>query len=338
MTFKGSTVSTRVAVRDSSAKLANLAQRLTIGSGPVDSQLSTEVDALCLDVLSDLLLAGYEQPLPNDTAKVEDDETVTVRAGTTTADGEAVVAGSQLSHINLPTAAIVADGDIGKGILDRTGTVLLGTGVNARVVSNALTGVYFTGLLNAVITDGSPYNITTARAGSTITGRARVYVNNNQLLSLYLDSTAALQSGATVPVQNSAGLNIANGTVTVANNLVTAAKLPATTTAFTNGVSHTIVDAAGKSAQAVANVANGSLTNETLVATAALLLNAGTLSVKDAAGKAATATAAVAAGVPTATLPGTNAIVADAQTIAVTGGTVTLTVTNGVLTAAYTAS
>lgn len=339
MTFKQTSVDNRVAIRDSSVKLGNLAQRLTIGSGPVDSGLATEIDALAQSVQLALSTAGYPVSLPSGTAPVKNADAVSVASGGKTVPATAAVSGNTLSAVNLTNATdtVASDGDA-VSIQDRNNNTLLGSSVSARVSGGKLVSAYFTALTQALNSDGNPLDITTARGGSTVSGRVRVYVTNNIVRNVYLDGAAALVTGNTVPVQNSAGLNIDNGTVTVTNNLVASVKLPATVTAFKNGVNHTIVDQAGKSAQAVANVANGSLTNETLAATAALLLNSSTLAVKDGAGKSANAAVAVAAGAPTVTLPGTNAIVADQQTIAVTGGTVTLAVSNGALTATYTAS
>lgn len=339
MTFKQTSVANRVAIRDGSVKLGNLAQRLTIGSGPVDSALSTEIDALALTMQGALSTAGYPVVLPSGTAAVKNADSAPVTAGGKTVPGTAAVSGNTLSGVNLTNATdtVASDGDA-VSIQDRSSNTLLGSGVSARVAAGKLVSAYFTALTNGINSDGNPLDVTTARGGTTISGRVRVYVTNNVVRNVYLDGAAALVTGNTVPVQNSAGLSIDSGTVTVTNNLVASVKLPATVTAFKNGVSHTIVDQAGKTAQAVANVANGSLTNETLAATAALLLNSSTLAVKDGAGKSASAAVTVAAGAPTVTLPGTNAIVADKQTIAVTGGTVTLAVSNGALTATYTAS
>lgn len=342
MTFKTGTVTQRMAVRDSSYKLGKLAELLTLGHGPIESGLGTQIDTLATQMLAALGAVGYEQPLQDNEAKIDAGDGVSVyngASGTTSYPAVVTVDKNEVERVNLTTAtqAVAADGDA-VSIQDRSSNTLLGSGVLARVAGNRLVAAYFSSLTYAISSDGNPMDVTTARGGSTIAGRVRLYVSNNTLRNVYLESTAALQTGATVPVQNSAGLNIDSGTVTVTNNLVASVKLPATTTAFKNGVSHTIVDRAGNSAQAVANVANGSLTNETLAATAALLLNSSTLAVKDGAGKSADAAVAVAAGAPTVTLPGTNAIVADEQTIAVDGGTVTLSVADGVLTATYTAS
>lgn len=339
MSFKETSVANRVAVRDGSVKLGNLAQRLTIGSGPVDSPLSAEIDALAATVQTALAEAGYPAQLPSGTAAVKNGDALSVTKAGKTVPATIAVSGNTAGVVTLAqdTDALASQGDA-ISIQDRNATTLLGSGVAARVTENGLVSAYFTGLSYGINTDGNPLDITTARGGSTVSGRVRVYVVNNVVKNVYLDGAAALVTGNTVPVQNSAGLNIQPGTVTVTNNVVASVKLPANYTAFGDGIAHKVTDSAGKTAQATAKVSNGSLTDQTLPATVALLADANTLAVKDAAGKTATATAAVAAGVPTATLPGTNAIVADKQTIAVTGGTVTLAVSNGALTATYTAS
>jgi len=301
MTFKQTSVANRVAVRDSSVKLGNLAQRLTIGSGPVDSGLSTEIDALAQSVQLALSTAGYPVSLPSGTAPVKNADAVSVASGGKTVPATAAVSGNTLSAVNLTTATdtVASDGDA-VSIQDRNGNTLLGTAVAARVASGKLVSAYFTALTQGLNSDGNPLDVTTARGGTTISGRVRVYVANNIVRNVYLDGAAALVTGNTVPVQNSAGLNIQPGTVTVTNNLVASVKLPANYTAFGDGIAHKVSDMAGKNAQATAKVSNGSLTDQVL--------------------------------------PATNAIVANGQTIAVTGGTVTLAVANGVLTATYTAS
>ena len=69
-----------------------------------------------------------------------------------------------------------------------------------------------------------------------------------------------------------------------------------------------------------------------------VLKNGTTQAIVDAAGVSATASVVVASDVATVTLPATNAIVANGQTLTVTGGTVSLAVAKGVITATYTAS
>lgn len=301
MTFKTSTVTQRMGVRDAAYRLGKLAERLTLGSGPLQSDLGSEVDALAGKMQSALAEAGYQAALPSGTAPVKNSDAVTVSQGGKSVPATAAVTGNTLSGVALSTAtgALVSDTDA-ISIQDRSSNTLLGAGVAARVSAGKLVSAYFTGLNNGLNSDGNPLDVTTARAGTTVTGRVRVYVSNNVVRSVYLDSTAALQSGATVPVQNSAGLNIQPGTVTVANNLVSAVKLPANYTAFGDGIAHKVTDGAGKTAQATAKVSSGSLTDQVL--------------------------------------PGTVALVADKQVLTVNGGTVTLAIANGVITATYAAT
>lgn len=301
MTFKTATVTQRMAVRDSSYRLGNLAERLTLGHGPVDSGLGTEIDALAIKMQSALADAGYTSALPDGTAPVKSGDSVTVTtsdAGTLTAPAKATVTGNTLSGVKMTVAtdALVQDGlDI--SIQDRNNVTLLGSGVKARVSRGGLISAYFTGLNQGINSDGNPLDITTSRGGSTTTGRCRVYVAANQVRNVYLDATAALQSGVTVPVQNSIGQNIQPGTVTVTNNLVASVKLPANYTAFGDGIAHKVTDGAGKTAQATAKVSGGVLQDQTLV--------------------------------------GTVALVSDGQVLTVNGGTVTLAIANGVITATY---
>lgn len=340
MSFKTSNVTVRMGVRDGAYRLGKLAERMTLGHGPVDSHLSDEIDARAATMMSALAEAGYEAALPSGTAPVKQGDSITVASSSTsvlTAPATANVSGNDLTNVKLTTEtdAIVSDGqDI--SIQDRSGNTLKGNAVKARVARGGLISAYFTALTDGINSDGNPLDITTTRSSSTVTGRARVLVVNNIVKNLYLDATAALQSGATVPVQNSAGLNIAAGTVTVgSSNTVTAAKLPSNYTAFADGRAHPVSDLAGVKSTVTAKVSNGDCTDQTLPATAALLLNSSTLAVKDGAGKSANAAVAVAAGAPTVTLPGTNAIVADKQVLTVDGGTVTLAIANGAITATY---
>lgn len=337
MSFKETSVANRVAVRDGSVKLGNLAQRLTIGSGPVDSPLSAEIDALAATVQTALAEAGYPAQLPSGTAAVKNGDALSVTKAGKTVPAKIAVSGNTAGAVTLTqdTDALASQGDA-ISIQDRNSVTLLGSGVAARVTENGLVSAYFTGLSYGINADGNPLDITTARAGSTVSGRVRVYVVNNVVKNVYLDGAAALVTGNTVPVQNSAGLNIAAGTVTVGSgNTVTSAKLPSNYTAFADGRPHPVSDLAGVKSTATAKVSNGDCTDQTLPATAALLLNSSTLSVKDGAGKSANAAVAVAAGAPTVTLPGTNAIVADTQVLTVDGGTVTLAIANGAITATY---
>jgi len=298
MTFKTATVAQRMAVRDTAFKLGRKAQLLTIGSGPLDSKAGDEIDALATEAQSAIAGAGYAAALPSGTAPVKQGDSVTVASGGKTVSATASVSGNTLGNVNLTTATdtVASDGDA-VSIQDRNSNTLKGDGVRARVASGKLVSAYFSALTDALNSDGNPLDITTARGGSTITGRCRVYVAANQVKNIYLDATAALQSGATVPVQNSIGQNIQPGTVTVTNNLVASVKLPANYTAFGDGIAHKVTDGAGKTAQATAKVSGGVLTDQVL--------------------------------------PGTVALVTDKQVLTVDGGTVTLAIANGAITATY---
>lgn len=280
MTFKTATVTQRMGVRDAAYRLGKLAERLTLGSGPLQSDLGSEVDALATNMQGALAEAGYEAALPSGTAPVKNSDAVTVSQSGKSVPATAAVSGNTLSGVTLVNAtdALASDGDA-VSIQDRNSNTLKGNAVAARVSGGKLISAYFSALTDALNSDGNPLDVTTARGGSTVTGRIRVYVTNNVVRSVYLDNSAALQSGATVPVQNSAGLSIAAATVTVANNVVSAAKLPANYTAFADGRNHTVTDRNGVSANAAAAVANGSLTSQTLEAGVALVTSTSIASV-----------------------------------------------------------
>lgn len=276
MSIINQSVSTRQALLESlltGSKLLDIAQ----GGGRDLVTNAPAIDA-ALDALAQALEdAGVQEPLPDGTAKVTDGNAVTVTdtAGKTAA-AVVGVAGTSLSGVTLSatTDALVSDTMSGISIQDRNNVTLLGSGVAARVSAGRLVSAYFTGLTYAISSDGNPLDVTTARAGSTITGRIRLHVVNNVLTDVYLDGTAALQTGATVPVQNSAGLNIGDGTVTVGTgNTVTSAKLPEDITAFRDGLSHAVSDAGGVSSTAVCSVSAGTFQGQTLVDTAALTLD-----------------------------------------------------------------
>lgn len=298
MTFKTATVTQRMAVRDTAFKLGRKAQLLTVGSGPLDSKFGDEIDALAVAAQSAIAGAGYAAALPSGTAPVKQGDAVTVASGGKTVPALAAVSGNTLGGINLTNATdtVASDGDA-VSIQDRNGNTLKGNAVSARVASGKLVSAFFSALTDGLNSDGNPLDITTARGGSTVTGRVRVYVTNNIVRNVYLDGAAALITGSTVPVQNSIGQNIQPGTVTVTNNLVASVKLPANYTAFGDGIAHKVTDGAGKTAQATAKVSGGVLTDQVL--------------------------------------PGTVALVADKQVLTVEGGTVTLAIANGAITATY---
>src|SRR5690606_24143097 len=117
-----------------------------------------------------------------------------------------------------------------------------------------------------------------------------------------LDATnAVVKDTDAITIKNSAGATIsAAGVATVAANAVSGVALPATIAGVANSASVTLLPASGTTP------AQG------------------------------TGTAAVAAGVVTGVrLPATSAVVTDGQTIAVTGGTVTLTVAGNAVTAEF---
>lgn len=72
MSFKTSSVTTRMGVRDAAYKLGKLAELLTLGHGPVDSGLSDIIDGLATQMQTALTNAGYSAILPEDTAAVKD--------------------------------------------------------------------------------------------------------------------------------------------------------------------------------------------------------------------------------------------------------------------------
>lgn len=87
-------------------------------------------------------------------------------------------------------------------------------------------------------------------------------------------------------------------------------------------------------------VSSGALTGVNLPSTSTVVSNGdGSLTVKDAASGTSTGTATVTAGALTSiTLAGTDAIVSDSQVLpAAGGGTITLAIADGVITATYTA-
>lgn len=335
MTFKTATVTQRMAVRDTAFKLGRKAQLLTVGSGPLDSKFGDEIDALAVAAQSAIAGAGYAAALPSGTAPVKQGDAVTVASGGKTVPASAAVSGNTLGNINLTNATdtVASDGDA-VSIQDRNGNTLKGNAVSARVASGKLVSAFFSALTDALNSDGNPLDITTARGGSTVTGRVRVYVTNNIVRNVYLDGAAALITGATVPVQNSIGQNIQPGTVTVTNNLVASVKLPANYTAFGDGIAHKVTDAAGVTAQATAKVASGSLTDQILTSDVALVKNGTSPNVTLANGATSAVNAVVSAGVLKLNMPGVQAIVGDGYVVGPKGSdtnSYTISVTNGVI-------
>lgn len=260
MSFESSTVTIRMGVRDAAYKLGKVAERLTLGSGSINSGLVDSAESLCSEMLDKLEAAGYSTSLDSTVATVANSDSVTITSGTKTATATVSVADSAISAITLSSSA------------------------------------------DALVTNGQSSKIY-ASDGSTVIASAPVaLVASNGYLGTRITSTSVgiAVNGNTASVSNSAGTVTASGKYVVANNVTTGVTLPAT---------------------------------------AALTLDGGTLSVKGVGATAVSATVAVASGVPTATLPGTDAIVASGQTLTTTdGGTVTLTIANGVISAAYTAA
>ncbi len=155
---------------------------------------------------------------------------------------------------------------------------------------------------------------------------------------------ATVSNGATLPLQTNGGTASGNVTATVAASAVSNVKLPASTAVIGNGATVAVRNSAGADSHNGTSVttAAGALTGVNLAATVALVDNADSVPLLPAAGTTpaqGSGTAAVASGVIAGVrLPATSAVVTNGQTIAVTGGTVTITVANNVVTAAFTAS
>lgn len=274
MSIINQSVSTRQTLLESlltGSKLLDIAQ----GGGRDLVTNAPAIDAALDQLAQALENAGVQEPLPEGTAKVTDASAVTVTdTGGKTAAAKVNVTGTSLGGVTLSadTDALASDTQA-VSIQDRNGVTLLGSGVAARVSAGKLVSAYFTALTSGVQTDGNPVNVTTARAGSTVAGRIRMYIANNQIVNAYLDGYAMLATGNTVPVQNSVGQNIAASAVTVTSNVVTAVKLPDNYTGVANGRAHPVTDAAGNTASANAVVTAGVMTDNTLVSTAALTLD-----------------------------------------------------------------
>lgn len=153
---------------------------------------------------------------------------------------------------------------------------------------------------------------------------------------------ATVANAAAVSVVNSAGADAHSGTATVADSALSNVKLAATVALVDNADTVPVFTSAGtaKVADGTVTVAAGVVSKVALPATATVLLNSGTVTVQTSAGTGnQTGTATVAAGVVSAVkLPATVAMVANGGTLAVTGGTVTFAVANGVLSGTYAAT
>lgn len=290
MSFKTSDVTVRMGVRDSAYRLGKLAERLTMGHGPVDSGLGVEIDALATKMMAALELAGYQDIPPSGTARIKQGDASTVVSSdvsTTSVPATANVSGNTLSNLKLTNAtdAVVSDAQA-ISIQDRNSVTLKGDAVRARVARGGLISAYFTSLTDALNSDGNPLDITTARGGSTVTGRVRVYVTANTVRNVYLDGTAAIQTGASVPVQNASGLNIEAGAVTVANNAVSAVKLPGTITAFSNGRTHDVSDIDGRKVAVPVVVSAGNYVSQILPVGSAIVRSTDKFRLQDGQGSA----------------------------------------------------
>ena len=150
---------------------------------------------------------------------------------------------------------------------------------------------------SAIVADGQAITTDVNGTERTLTPT----VADNAITGLETAATVAVVANAgTVPVQNSAGAAIGTGTLAVAGRAVTSARLPATIAGVANSAAVPVLPASGSTSLA-------------------------------------SATAAVAAGAITGVrLPATAGVVTDGQTLAVTGGTVTLTVAANAVTAEFT--
>lgn len=288
MSFKSSNVTVRMGIRDAAYRLGKLSELMTIGHGPVDSHLSDQIDDLAKQMEKALADAGYLGEEPANATRVTNGDILTVNSGSAkTAPAKAAIANSKLTTLALTEAtdALTSNGE-SISIQDRNGVTLLGSAVTARVVDNRLISAALSALTNAINSDGNPLDITTTRGGSTVTGRVRVLVTANQVKNVYLDNTAALQTGASVPVQNASGLNIEAGAVTVANNVVSAVKLPGTITAFSNGRTHDVSDIDGRKVAVPVVVNAGNYVSQILPVGSAIVRSTDKFRLQDGQGSA----------------------------------------------------
>lgn len=153
------------------------------------------------------------------------------------------------------------------------------------------------------------------------------------------DTKAIVSDDDTAPVQNSAGAAIGTGTITVADNEISHVRLPATIASLSNGDSVSVLnsdDADPHTGTAV--VSDGVLTGINLAATVAMIDNSDSVPVRNYAGaNVHAATAVVASGVITSViLAATVAIIDNGETFSVDGGTVSISVADGVPTVTFT--
>lgn len=150
---------------------------------------------------------------------------------------------------------------------------------------------------SAVVEDGVAFNAQLNGTALALTPA----VAGGEVEGIQTPATSAVVANAgTVPIQNSAGAAIGNGTLAVSGRAVTSARLAATIAGVANAASVPVLPASGSTA-----LASG--------------------------------TAAVSAGaIDGVRLPATSGIVTNGQTLAVDGGTVALSVAANVVTAAFT--
>lgn len=192
-------------------------------------------------------------------------------------------------------------------------------------------------LTDAIVSNGSTVTLSPNTGTTPAQGTATVTVANNAATFRLAANRVALTTGATAPVQNSAGADIGTGTVTIAANAVSHVRLPATVAGVSNGGTVAVRNSAGANSHpATAVIASGAMTGVNLAATSAMVDNSGAVSVRNSAGADAhSATAVVSAGVLTGVnLAATSAIVDNGDTLTTARGeTVSFTVAAGVATA-----
>jgi len=229
--------------------MTNAVKLLTVAhTGGKDlSTVKPALTAVLAELEQALSAAGISPVEPDGTATVKDATAVPVQDGVGhKVSGLASVTGNTLNSVTLPLDNAITTQADAMSIQDRNGNTLKGDGVRARVSNGGLVSAYFSGLGDALNSDGNPLDVTTARGGSTVAGRVRCYVTNNVVRNAYLDGAAMLQSGAAVRVQNASALGVDdNCTAIVDGNKLTAVQLPADVSAIRNGKVKVITDAAG---------------------------------------------------------------------------------------------
>lgn len=151
----------------------------------------------------------------------------------------------------------------------------------------------------AAVTNDTTITLLPASGTTPAQGVANVAVADNVATFRLAANRTALTTGATAPVQNSAGAAIATGTITIAANAITHIRLPATVAGVSNGGSVSVRNSAGADAHpATAAITSGVLTGVNLAATSAIVDNGDTFTTS----RGETVNIAVAAGVATATV------------------------------------